>query len=183
MAPKSHAGRCRQDTIRGGRVARGSRMPKTGVSSRPSRRDRGHARTNKTTGSTRVTQPGPWAPTVSPHGAAVRRITRTSPTSSGTAGNGSSRTGSTTSRRSRRSWRLTDSEREGLGAPDKFRVDITPYFISLIDPDRPGRPHPAPGHAAGRGTGSVHGHDGGLAAPRISTRRFRAWSTAIPTAC
>ncbi len=30
---------------------------------------------------------------------------------------------------------LTDDEREGLSAPDKFRVDITPYFLSLIDPD------------------------------------------------
>ena len=29
---------------------------------------------------------------------------------------------------------LTDDEREGLSAPDKFRVDVTPYFISLIDP-------------------------------------------------
>lgn len=29
---------------------------------------------------------------------------------------------------------LSDEEKEGLGAPDKFRVDITPYFISLIDP-------------------------------------------------
>jgi hypothetical protein len=29
---------------------------------------------------------------------------------------------------------LTDEEREGLSAPDKFRVDVTPYFISLIDP-------------------------------------------------
>ncbi len=35
---------------------------------------------------------------------------------------------------------LTDSEREGLGAPDKFRVDITPYFISLIDPHDPSDP-------------------------------------------
>jgi lysine 2,3-aminomutase len=35
---------------------------------------------------------------------------------------------------------LTDEEREGLGAPDKFRVDITPYFISLIDPDDPDDP-------------------------------------------
>jgi lysine 2,3-aminomutase len=35
---------------------------------------------------------------------------------------------------------LTDEEREGLGAPDKFRVDITPYFISLIDPDDPADP-------------------------------------------
>ncbi len=29
---------------------------------------------------------------------------------------------------------LTDDEREGLSAPDKFRVDVTPYFASLIDP-------------------------------------------------
>ena len=32
---------------------------------------------------------------------------------------------------------LTAEEIEGLGAPDKFRVDITPYFISLIDPNDP----------------------------------------------
>ena len=41
---------------------------------------------------------------------------------------------------------LTDEEREGLSAPDKFRVDITPYFISLIDPNDPERPDPPPGH-------------------------------------
>jgi hypothetical protein len=35
---------------------------------------------------------------------------------------------------------LTDDEREGLSAPDKFRVDITPYFVSLIDPDDPDDP-------------------------------------------
>ena len=35
---------------------------------------------------------------------------------------------------------LTDDERLGLSAPDKFRVDITPYFISLIDPDDPDDP-------------------------------------------
>ncbi len=35
---------------------------------------------------------------------------------------------------------LTDDERAGLSAPDKFRVDITPYFISLIDPDDPTDP-------------------------------------------
>ncbi len=29
---------------------------------------------------------------------------------------------------------LTDSERKALSAPGLFRVDITPYFISLIDP-------------------------------------------------
>ena len=35
---------------------------------------------------------------------------------------------------------LTEEEVEGLSAPDKFRVDITPYFISLIDPDDPNDP-------------------------------------------
>ena len=35
---------------------------------------------------------------------------------------------------------LTDEERAGLSAPDKFRVDITPYFISLIDPKDPADP-------------------------------------------
>ncbi len=32
---------------------------------------------------------------------------------------------------------LTDEEIAGLTADDKFRVDITPYFASLIDPDDP----------------------------------------------
>ena len=32
---------------------------------------------------------------------------------------------------------LTGEEIEGLGAPDKFRVDITPYFATLIDPHDP----------------------------------------------
>jgi lysine 2,3-aminomutase len=32
---------------------------------------------------------------------------------------------------------LTDDERKGLTAPEKFRVDITPYFASLIDPIDP----------------------------------------------
>jgi lysine 2,3-aminomutase len=36
--------------------------------------------------------------------------------------------------------RLTDDERGGLSSPDKFRVDITPYFLSLIDPDDPNDP-------------------------------------------
>ena len=35
---------------------------------------------------------------------------------------------------------LTEEEREGLSAPEKFRVDITPYFISLIDPNDPNDP-------------------------------------------
>ena len=35
---------------------------------------------------------------------------------------------------------LTDSEREALSAQGLFRVDITPYFASLIDPDDPNCP-------------------------------------------
>lgn len=35
---------------------------------------------------------------------------------------------------------LTESERKALNAPNLFRVDITPYFISLIDPDDPDDP-------------------------------------------
>jgi lysine 2,3-aminomutase len=35
---------------------------------------------------------------------------------------------------------LTDEEREGLSAPGHFRVDITPYFLSLIDPHDPNDP-------------------------------------------
>ncbi|RMF46690.1 MAG: KamA family radical SAM protein, partial [Anaerolineae bacterium] len=35
---------------------------------------------------------------------------------------------------------LTDSEREALSAPGLFRVDVTPYFVSLIDPDDPNDP-------------------------------------------
>ncbi|HEY5669771.1 MAG TPA: lysine 2,3-aminomutase [Anaerolineales bacterium] len=36
--------------------------------------------------------------------------------------------------------RLTDGERQALSTPNLFRVDITPYFISLIDPDDPNDP-------------------------------------------
>jgi lysine 2,3-aminomutase len=36
--------------------------------------------------------------------------------------------------------KLTDSERRALGASGLFRVDITPYFASLIDPDDPNDP-------------------------------------------
>jgi lysine 2,3-aminomutase len=35
---------------------------------------------------------------------------------------------------------LTDSERKALRAPNLFRVDITPYFASLINPDDPEDP-------------------------------------------
>jgi lysine 2,3-aminomutase len=36
--------------------------------------------------------------------------------------------------------RLTPEERAGLEAPGHFRVDITPYFASLMDPDDPNCP-------------------------------------------
>jgi lysine 2,3-aminomutase len=36
--------------------------------------------------------------------------------------------------------RLTPEERAALAAPGHWRVDITPYFASLIDPDDPGCP-------------------------------------------
>jgi lysine 2,3-aminomutase len=35
---------------------------------------------------------------------------------------------------------LTEDERKALSAPGLFRVDITPYFVSLIDPDDPNDP-------------------------------------------
>ncbi len=35
---------------------------------------------------------------------------------------------------------LTESERKALSTPNLFRVDVTPYFISLIDPDDPDDP-------------------------------------------
>ncbi len=78
---------------------------------------------------------------------------------------------------------LTDEERDGLGAPDKFRVDITPYFLSLIDPADAADPDPSPGDAPRTRAGGLHGHDGGLARrgpplagarPRPSVSRPRA---------
>jgi len=35
---------------------------------------------------------------------------------------------------------LTESEKEALRSPGLFRVDITPYYVSLIDPDDPRDP-------------------------------------------
>jgi len=36
--------------------------------------------------------------------------------------------------------KLTDSERKALTSQGRFRVDITPYFVSLIDPEDPNDP-------------------------------------------
>jgi lysine 2,3-aminomutase len=35
---------------------------------------------------------------------------------------------------------LTDSERKALSSPGLFRVDVTPYYVSLIDPQDPNDP-------------------------------------------
>ena len=37
-------------------------------------------------------------------------------------------------------FQLKDDEREALSGPELFRVDVTPYFISLINPDDPDDP-------------------------------------------
>ncbi len=42
---------------------------------------------------------------------------------------------------------LAEGERKALQAPGLFRVDITPYFISLIDPHRGSRKRRAPAPA------------------------------------
>ena len=35
---------------------------------------------------------------------------------------------------------LTDSERKAFSSANMFRIDVTPYFISLIEPDDPDDP-------------------------------------------
>ena len=37
-------------------------------------------------------------------------------------------------------FRLTDSERKALGTSGLFRVDVTPYYVSRINPDDPDDP-------------------------------------------
>ena len=78
--------------------------------------------------------------TAAPPSAAALRSGRTSPTRSGTTGAGSSRNRVNDLAEIEQILELTDEERAGLSAPDKFRVDITPYFISLIDPNDPNDP-------------------------------------------
>jgi len=39
-----------------------------------------------------------------------------------------------------RVFRLTESEKQALSSPHLFRVDVTPYFVSLIDPNDPNDP-------------------------------------------
>ncbi len=36
--------------------------------------------------------------------------------------------------------KLTDSEKKALSSPGLFRVDVTPYYVSLIDPEDPNDP-------------------------------------------
>ncbi len=42
---------------------------------------------------------------------------------------------------------LTDSERKALSTQGLFRVDITPYFASLIDPEDERRSDPPAGYS------------------------------------
>ena len=92
-------------------------------------------------GSTRATRRAPWARTDAPHGVAARtHLGGRARRAVGRLALAALATGSTISRRSSAVLNLTDEERDGLSAPDRFRVDITPYFISLIDPDDPDDP-------------------------------------------
>ena len=50
---------------------------------------------------------------------------------------------------------LTESEKEALGTSGLFRVDITPYFASLIDPDDPVAPHVVSEPLVGRVVGGT----------------------------
>ncbi len=78
---------------------------------------------------------------------------------------------------------LSESERKALSTPGLFRVDITPYFVSLIDPDDPADPVRQQVLPTDCRDGPVHRHDGGLAVRGRSIRRSPAWCTAIRTAC
>ena len=64
-----------------------------------------------------------------------------------------------------------------------FRVDITPYFISLIDPNDPDDPVRKQIIPTDAEMMLVHRHDGGLAGRGPPLARCRAWCTATPTAC
>ena len=111
----------------------------------------------------RPTRPGRSARTAARRSAVARRSSRTCRTSSGTTGAGSSAHRVNDLAEIEQILNLTDEEREGLSAPDKFRVDITPYFISLIDPNDPNDPIRRQVIPLGSRAGGVHRDDGGLA--------------------
>ena len=69
----------------------------------------------------------------------------------------------------------------GLSAPDKFRVDITPYFISLIDPNDPNDPIRRQVIPTGREQQAFTGDDGGLPRRGPPLAGARASSTATRT--
>ena len=129
----------------------------------PRRRDRGEHATNRTTGSTRATRRWRWALTACLPGAAGRRYYADVPDEQWNDWKWQLSNRVNDLETFAQILELSDEEIEGLGAPDKFRVDITPYFISLIDPSRPRRRHPPPGHAAGSRAAGLHRDDGGLA--------------------
>ena len=78
---------------------------------------------------------------------------------------------------------LAEGERKALSAPGLFRVDITPYFISLIDPNDPNDPIRKQVVPTRRRAGAVHVDDGGTRWRRTATRRCRGWCTATRTGC
>ncbi len=55
---------------------------------------------------------------------------------------------------------LTEPERKALSASQLFRVDITPYFISLIDPNDPDDPIRKQVCSNSQGNGAFYCHDG-----------------------
>ena len=71
---------------------------------------------------------------------------------------------------------LTESERKALQKQDLFRVDVTPYFISLVDPERPERPRPQADHPHLGGVERLYRHDGRLAGRRSPLSGARACS-------
>ncbi len=71
---------------------------------------------------------------------------------------------------------LTDSERKALNTSGLFRVDITPYFISLIDPNDPDDPIRKQVIPRCRGNAILHRHDGGFPCRRSPLSRARAGS-------
>ena len=99
----------------------------------------GQQRTDKKPGSTRETPPAPWAPTAAgPKPRAPFYADVPDEQWDDWRWQLSNRVNDLET--FARILELSDEEREGLGAPDKFRVDITPYFLSLIDPADPDDP-------------------------------------------
>ena len=72
---------------------------------------------------------------------------------------------------------LTKSERKALSQPGLFRVDITPYFASLIDPDDPQDPVRRQIIPTADEITTFHGRNGRLPGGRRALPRPRAGSS------